>query len=424
MLTLTQTDHVRHLTREQRETVREMCRWSARLFDKVIVMATTHLTTFPDEPLTYAQSYRMLRDDEAYRMLEAGVAQQTMRAAHAAMATYVSLRAKVERNEYPRELLSLPRPKGEGALYPLTIPVNVVSIRHGNLLRLPVSRPFRKAHPGMSNVLMTVAPHVAGADVRQARVRMLPVTGEVWLDVTYRADDPDPADGMVHVMGMDLGVNNAIAAVTTAGTALLVDGRRLKSANHRYNGRMAEARRDVVASTGRLAETKAIAYATQRRDCRIRDAYHKAAAAVTRHCVEHDVGVVVCGHTRRLEPRTPPWARNFAELPLGRLVEALESACAKRGLTFVEQEDAYVSRASFMDGDPAPNGDVPDDGNLSFSGRRTHRGLYRTSDGLLVNADLNAAANVLAKMARQNHQSLDLDALAEALLSEPEIVRL
>lgn len=421
---LTQTDHVRHLTQEQTATILEMCQWSARLFDLTIEQALSHLEAFPDEPLTYSQNYRMLRDQEPYRMLEAGMAQQTMRMAHSAMSTYVKLMEKAERGEYPHDLLAPPQTKGEGALFPLTIPVNVISVKSGGVLRLPVSRPFRRAHPGMSNVFMHLAPHVLEHEIRQARIRMLPITHDVWLDVTYRTDETLATGPRPHVMGIDLGVNNLVAAVTTAGTSLLVDGRRIKSVNHRYNERMRQARRDVVASTGRLQETRVIATATQARERKLRDAFHKAAAAVVAHCEEHAVGTIVCGCTRHMADTTPPWMQNFAELPMVRLMDAIGSACAIHGIAFAEQEDAYTSRASFMDDDPVPDADVQDNGRLKFAGKRVHRGLYRTRDGLLVNADLNAAANVLSKMARQQHQALDMESIARALVAQPQVIRI
>ena len=67
------------------------------------------------------------------------------------------------------------------------------------------------------------------------------------------------------------------------------------------------------------------------------------------------------------------------------------------GLSVVEQEESYTSKASLADGDLIPvYGKEPAEG-VSFSGRRIRRGLYRTKTGRLVNADLNGAGNILRK---------------------------
>lgn len=66
-------------------------------------------------------------------------------------------------------------------------------------------------------------------------------------------------------------------------------------------------------------------------------------------------------------------------------------------IVFVKQEESYTSKASFWDKDEIPvyNADNPKD--YTFSGKRIHRGLYRTADGKLLNADVNGALNIFRK---------------------------
>jgi len=65
-----------------------------------------------------------------------------------------------------------------------------------------------------------------------------------------------------------------------------------------------------------------------------------------------------------------------------------------------ETEEAYSSQASFLDNDLVPrHGEKPS--QYKFSGKRIKRGLYRSSSGWLVNADAQAAANCLRKVATQ-----------------------
>ncbi|MEZ2276243.1 MAG: hypothetical protein ACBR12_04945 [Microcoleus sp.] len=71
--------------------------------------------------------------------------------------------------------------------------------------------------------------------------------------------------------------------------------------------------------------------------------------------------------------------------------------CELRGWRFVEQDESYTSKASFLDQDllPVKVGEKPD--NWQPSGKRIKRGLYRSSTGLLINADVNGAANIIRK---------------------------
>ena len=62
----------------------------------------------------------------------------------------------------------------------------------------------------------------------------------------------------------------------------------------------------------------------------------------------------------------------------------------------VEQEESYTSKASLLDLDEIP---VYKKGQKTgaFSGSRIRRGLYRSADGTVLNADVNGAGNILRK---------------------------
>ena len=62
-----------------------------------------------------------------------------------------------------------------------------------------------------------------------------------------------------------------------------------------------------------------------------------------------------------------------------------------------EQEESYTSKASFWDKDEIPVFDAESKVKYSFSGKRIHRGLYCSKNGIMLNADLNGSLNILRK---------------------------
>ncbi|WP_293155104.1 hypothetical protein [Okeania sp. SIO2C9] len=77
--------------------------------------------------------------------------------------------------------------------------------------------------------------------------------------------------------------------------------------------------------------------------------------------------------------------------------------------------------ASFLDGDDLPNyGEKPND--WKPSPKRIKRGLYRTGNNCLINADCNGAANIITKVSRK--LSLDLSQLCRGTLTCPQRVYL
>ena len=99
--------------------------------------------------------------------------------------------------------------------------------------------------------------------------------------------------------------------------------------------------------------------------------------------------------------------------------EQLRNLCERYGVRYLEQEESYTSKASFLDLDEIPvyNGDNPYKGE--FSGKRVKRGLYKISDGQLVNADVNGAANIL----RKSKQNFNYEELCRGVLATPSRIR-
>src|SRR5713226_2457369 len=69
------------------------------------------------------------------------------------------------------------------------------------------------------------------------------------------------------------------------------------------------------------------------------------------------------------------------------------------GMTVLITEEPYTSKASFLDRDPLPVRQPNDHSEYTFSGKRIERGLYRSSNGRFINADINGAYNITRKVA-------------------------
>ena len=88
--------------------------------------------------------------------------------------------------------------------------------------------------------------------------------------------------------------------------------------------------------------------------------------------------------------------QNFVQIPFYKFVKQIEYRAENLGIRIIMQEESYTSKASFLDKD-----DIPvygkTEGEPSFSGTRYQRGMYRSKDGTVLNADLNGSANILRK---------------------------
>jgi putative transposase len=79
-------------------------------------------------------------------------------------------------------------------------------------------------------------------------------------------------------------------------------------------------------------------------------------------------------------------------------VDKLSYKLGSHGIELVVADESYTSKASFIDGDKMPKRYNPKAKHKrTFSGQRVKRGLYKSSDGTLLNADANGAYNILRK---------------------------
>jgi len=126
----------------------------------------------------------------------------------------------------------------------------------------------------------------------------------------------------------------------------------------------------------------------------------KTAKKIIDYCITNDIGTLVVDYNetfQRNSDMNKQNNQNFVTIPYGKLRSKLEYLCEWNSIAFVKQEESYTSKASFWDKDTIPvyNADNPQ--SYSFSGKRIQRGMYRTAGGVLLNADVNGALNILRK---------------------------
>ena len=231
------------------------------------------------------------------------------------------------------------------------------------------------------------------APARSAKVgdvRIVPAGNSFILELTYEENRTfDYKLDSDHACVLDLGVENFIAAVATRpGLApFLVKGGILKSLNQKYNKDMAQLRA--------LEKTGHYSIRSFKRDRCMNDLLHKISRMVVNYCVANDLGVLIVGRSKDWKQQVCLGKRNnqnFVMIPHAKFIEMLQYKAQGCGITVILCEESYSSKASALDFDPVPNfGDaqIP-----KFSGRRIHRGLYRTGSGQLINADINGALNI------------------------------
>jgi transposase, IS605 orfB family len=239
------------------------------------------------------------------------------------------------------------------------------------------------------------------------QVRIVPKHGNFIIEVIYDAEVPASKITSKYA-GIDLGVNNfATITFSDRNRPLIIKGLELKSINQGYNRLIANAQSLLP---GIQKTSRSIHRLWSRRSWILRTKIHQITAFLATLFDEMQIEKVFIGKNINWKQNLPfgkAVKQRFAYLPYETFIEQLRYKCQLRGITVVTQEESYTSKASFLDNDDIPvYGETE---NLKFSGRRIMRGLYRTSDGRLINADVNGSYNILRKGLMNNHLSFNVD---------------
>lgn len=232
-------------------------------------------------------------------------------------------------------------------------------------------------------------------------IRIVPKANARYFEIqyVYEADGSQSELDSAAGLAIDLGINNLASCVMNTGEAFIIDGRRLKSINQWFNKE--NARLESIKSKQRhKGITRRQSAILRRRNNQVRDYLNKTARIIITFCLEKRIGHLILGYNPDFQTgiRLGHVIRQaFMQIPFGRLKERIKNLCEKYGIEYHEQEESYTSKASFWDKDNMPVYDKNDKTEYHFSGRRIHRGLYESSDGRRLNADINGALNILRK---------------------------
>ena len=112
----------------------------------------------------------------------------------------------------------------------------------------------------------------------------------------------------------------------------------------------------------------------------------------------------------------------FSHYAFKQFKEKLETQCQLPDITLIIQEESYTSKSSFLDNDilPVYEENQKKLNKYEFKGKRIKRGLYKTLKGKLINADVNAACNII----RKSKQKFNNERLCKWVQSAPAKIKL
>ena len=224
-------------------------------------------------------------------------------------------------------------------------------------------------------------------------VRFVPSNNNIVMEVIYEVKELDLKEDNGRYCAIDLGLNNMATVTSNVSKPYIINGRPVKSINQYYNKKRAY----LQSKLKDQKTSRRIQRLTLRRNNKINDYFHKASSYIVNQSVSNSINTIIIGHNKDWKQDINIGSKNnqsFTSVPHTRLINQLKYKCRLVGINVICREESYTSKSSFLDRDPIPN---LGNNKPSFGGKRIKRGLYKSGEGRLINADVNGSYNIMRK---------------------------
>jgi len=340
--------------------------------------------------LRYQELDRILRQDLEYpdyaNMPGAQSAQQTLRLLDTNWKSFfISIKDWSKNKDKYMGKPRLPRYKPKDGKMVLIV-TNQQVRQKDNLLHLP------KSFQGF-----TIRPRCVTLPnfERLNQIRFIPQNQVFCVEIVYSVSIADTLlQDSGRYMSIDLGLDNLATVVTNTGSQpLIINGKGLKSINQYYNKKKSHYQ-SVAKQMNNRHYTNRLYRLTQKRNLKVEDYLHKASRYIVDFALKHKIGTIVIGNNKNWKQSSSLGKvtnQAFVSIPHQKLIDKICYKAELCGIQVLLSEESYTSGTSFLDNEPSQK----DSYNKK---RRVHRGLFVSNNGVKINADVNAAYQIMKKV--------------------------
>lgn len=327
----------------------------------------------------YEFSTKLCKEDQVdFRNLPSVVSQQVVAQVFSSIRSWIRLKKGYEKN--PSKFKSKPRlPKYKRG-------------KKQNMVVFTTSACRLKSDGYIHFVKSIISPiktNIGGNKLCQ--VRIIPQATCYVVEVIYEKKEQDLNLDKNNVLSIDLGLNNLCTCISNVGTTpFIVNGKIIKSFNQWYNKKKAR----LMSYIGDKGISKRLRQLNNYRNFWIDDKIHKVSRFIVNFCIDNNIGNLIVGLNKG-------WKQNinlgrkmnqgFVEIPFSKLIDKICYKCKMIGIDFQTHEESYTSKVDHLAFEPLKKHDI-------YLGKRKRRGLFQSSTGKLINADINGTIGIGRKV--------------------------
>jgi putative transposase len=231
------------------------------------------------------------------------------------------------------------------------------------------------------------------SNIKQCRI--IPSNNQYVIEVLYKVDDTLLKKDNNRLCAIDLGISNLATVVSNCKEVkpFVINGKPLKSANQYYNKKKAKLQSKLEKRQNRKS-SKNLTKLTNKRNNIVDNFLHNSSRYIVNHLVSNEINTLIIGNNKNWKQEINIGKvnnQNFVNIPHSKFIDMLTYKCELRGIKVIITEESYTSKCSFLDLEEIKKQE-------NYAGKRVKRGLFKSANGTLINADINGGYNILRKV--------------------------
>lgn len=351
----------------------DICLKSGLLYNYVLYLVRQGI--FNKEYLKeYDLSTKLGRENQFdFRQLPASVSQQVVGQVFKSVNSWIKLKSDFDRNpdKYNNHRPHLPKYKKGKKQNMVVFTTFSCRVKDDGYIHF------------VKNVIEPIKTNVKKDELKQ--VRIVPQATCYVVEVIYENLDKD------NFLSIDLGLNNLCSCISNVGIKpFIINGKVIKSLNRWYNKKKAR----LMSYVGDKGTSRRIRRISLYRNCWIDDKMHKISKYIVNFCVSNNIGRIIIGLNKEWKQKINIGRRNnqhFVSIPHSKLIDKIMYKAKLLGIEVVTHEESYTSKIDHLAFEEMKYQD-------NYLGKRKRRGLFQSSIGKLINADINGAIGIARKV--------------------------
>jgi putative transposase len=332
--------------------------------------------------IKYREAYDIVKPMTCYSDMGSNNGQQVLRMLDKNWESFMV--ADKDYEKYPDKYLGKPKPPkylDKDGRYVFALDNNKIHLMDG-YIRFSW-KPFKE---------FIVKTHITQG--RLIQMRFIPRGNHYTMETVYEIEVPDIQEESSRICGIDLGINNFATVSNNANlSSFIINGKIIKSFNQYYNKKKATIQSNLKKVNSKDWSNK-LEQLLDKRNNKVKDYMHKTSRYIIDWCVLNNIDTIVIGNNNQWKQNSNMKRKTnqqFVTIPYEMFINQVIYKGQSNGIRVICNDESYTSGTSFLDCEE------PIKANYNKK-RRIKRGMFKSNQGILINADLNGSYQIIKKV--------------------------